>query len=166
MEKVIKVNDMGLQGKFIIDNRIVWYLFPTEMIMKAQSLRVRINKGLPVWVLTLINGEKWFYEPFSHEICKAENIRFGRIFFGRFARYLRDEYEHKNCLKKIYSVYLCTSKTMFLFKETKEYWPQGLENDPDPKIREMAGGFYSKTKTFSSFHSAPEAEELTKNDEY
>ena len=161
MEK-IKVDDMGLQGKFIIDNRVVWYLFPTSMIMNAQSLRIRINKGLPVWVLTLNNGKKWYYEPYSHEIREAENICFGRIFFGRFARYQRDEYEHKSCLKKVYPTYFCTSKTMFLVKETKEYWPQNLPKD----MKDLEGGFCQKTKWFASFRSSREAEEYNKDDEY
>lgn len=154
MEQVIKVNDMKLQGRFIVDANLVWCFFPTPLIMEAKSLRVKINEGKPIWVLTLKNGEKWYYEPFSHEIRKVANIRFGRIFFGRFARYLRDKYEHKACEKELYSVYFCTRKTMFLVKEIKECWP---EDCSEPKI---------KTKWLESFPSSPEAEEYNKDEPY
>ncbi|MBQ8465782.1 MAG: hypothetical protein IJ545_07225 [Alphaproteobacteria bacterium] len=161
MEK-IKVNDMGLQGRFIIDRDRIWDFFPNQIIAESKDLSLKINKGQPVWVMTLRSGEKWYYVPYSHEICKAENIRFGRIFFGRFARYQRDEYEHKSCLKKVYPTYFCTSKTMFLVKETKEYWPQNLPKD----MKDLEGGFCQKTKWFDAFPSSPEAEEFNKNKPY
>ena len=155
----LKINDMNLQGKFIIDDRAVEHYFPTKAILEKKSLRVMINNSLPVWVMTTHSGEQWFYVPFTHEVRKAENIRFGRIYFNRSARYLRDEYTHKGCIKKVFSVYLCTRKTMFLIKEVKEYWPQDLPID-------LEGSSCDKVKWFGAFRSSAEAEEYNKDDPY
>ena len=156
---------MGLQGSTIIDEQKIWRCIPNNMIL-GSTLRIMINESKPVWVLTLESGEQWYYVLFSHEIVQAENIHFGKIYIGRTARWLRDEYEHKGNLKKLYSVFFCTSKTMFLVKESKEYWPQGLEDHPDPKIRDLAGGYFTKTKWFAPFPSSEEAEEVNKNEPY
>ena len=94
---------MNLQGKSIIDERDVWYYFETAQILNGKSLRLMINESKPVWVLTLESGEQWYYVPFSHELVKAEQIHFGKIHIGRTARWLRDEYTHKGCIKKNFS---------------------------------------------------------------
>lgn len=119
----VPINDAELRGKFRITKKDILQLLPEEVKQQITGVNIRINNGLPHWVLSTNTAETFFvYVPFSGCLEKVSCIRFGKILLFRKGRYLRDQYHHKGTDKKVYTVYLCRRNAMYLWREVKEYW--------------------------------------------
>ena len=125
MYQDIKVNDACLRGKHIIGEKDIINLFPEEMRKEVEVAYVFVNLGQAQWVIFLKDDVGGYtYQPFSKEMVYdpyIKKIDWGRIFFWRKSRYLRDHYINKGTEKKVFTVYICRPKHMILWREVKRY---------------------------------------------
>lgn len=145
MYENIKVDDSCLRGKHIIGKNDIIALLPEEIRENVEAAFVYVNLGQAQWVVFLKNDNgAYSYQPFAKEMTYepyAKRMDWGRIYFWRKARYLRDHYQNKGTEKKVYSIYVCRPNHMFLLREIKQYW---LEDENGP-------GYSSKDKWFRAF---------------
>lgn len=133
----IKINDDLLRSKRVISGKDIYSILPEEIKTQVEKICVVIDNGQPVWVILLNEGTGGYrYYPYSGELLYdpyANVYHFGKIYFGRMARYLRwtQTPAKKNGLSnKIYSIYFCTCHHMILTGEVFEYWMMDEYDDP------------------------------------
>lgn len=134
----IRIDDSVLQSKRVITSRDIYNILPEKIKEKVEEICVLIDNGQPVWII-FIKGDVcpgYRYYPHSGELifdAYAKIYHFGKIYFGRLARYLRVTQvpEEKSGLSnKVYSIYFCTRRKMTLWGEALEYWMNDDEGCP------------------------------------
>ena len=127
MEQIIKIDDSVLLSKRVIKKSDIEALLPEDIKSQVRDIRVMVDHGQPMWMIFLVGGGAYLYEPLNKDkemIFDVSGIRpaYGKIYLCRKARVLRYEEKQEPSGNKYYTVFLCFQHAMFFWREVREFW--------------------------------------------